>query len=510
MNLRFFLLLLGLFSLLAVHLIFLDKLPSIETNEAWWADIAYQYSQEGTFRSSLLDGVSTFGENFVMAPRVVLYPEALVFKYFGVGLFQARIVGLLLYIGLVAVFYTLVKEMIPHAFIRFGIFFLFLVNPLILSAAHTSRPDYMFVALAFLGAFALVRKALLHARFQYWFLLIAGFLLGLAFEAHPLIAFTSAASMGIMIGIEIFQKRLKFLSLGYFIGGGLIGVIPLVLKILGNFDAWLSQVHLLSVDFFVPLVSFWPNIGAVLAEEGLRYLNLLRWQDMTLLLFASIPFLVYAAYHTKKERSFVVLLLTYPLVLAAISSAKAETYLVPLFSLILLFWGIFLSQRFSRFGEEKKRESARVFKVAFFVSLFFLVFLSLQSIEKEIFWNQQEIFTVVKEAVGSQPEDIMIVGEFIWWFGLSDSNYRATHWLWQKEFQDDLHVGEVLLEQKPVILLVDNIWLSRYTRNNPHHRYWHAWRQGEQEELFQFTNNHCQDISAGAADALRMVVYKCP
>jgi 4-amino-4-deoxy-L-arabinose transferase-like glycosyltransferase len=503
-----FLLALGFFLLLAAHLVFLDKFPPIDTNEPWWGDIAQQYNETGMFRSSLLDGVSSFGQNFVMAPRVVLFPEALVFKYFGIGLFQARIVSLLLYLGLVVVFWILLQKMIPHTFIRMGAFFLFLVNPLVISVAHTNRPDYVFVALAFLLAFLLVKKSLEGARFQYWYLSAAGLFVGLAGEAHLLSAFVSALSLGAMIITEVFQKRLHIFSLGFFIGGGLLGVIPLAVKVIGNFDMWREQVRIFAVDYFIPVISLWPNVVSMFAEEGIRYLSLVRWLDITFLLFLGIPILAFIAFRVKKERSFAVLILVYALGLSAVTSHKHVYYFFPIAPFIFLFWGRALSERFKRIFDAKDRWGVTMFKLVFALFLAPSIFLSIHAVEKETFWNQSYFLASVKEVIAHEPKDTLVVGEFAWWFGFYEYDYRATHWLWQRELQDDLYVGEVLSERKPVILLVDRLWLSRYTEEE-RWRYWHAWREGEQEELFRFTKEQCEDISSEMSKSLRMTVYKC-
>ncbi|HEX9722172.1 MAG TPA: hypothetical protein VGA53_02805 [Candidatus Paceibacterota bacterium] len=508
MNIRLVFLTLGIFLFFAIHLFFLDKFPFVETNEAWWADIANQYSKTGAFRSSLLDGVSSFGQNYVLAPRIVLFPQALIFEHFGVGLFQARMVGFFIYLALVGVFFLAAKQLIPNAFIRNGIFLLFLVNPLIISAVHTSRPEFALVALAFLGAFLVIRKAVLQMRFRYWALCAAGALVGLVAELHALTAFAAAVGLGVALLVEVAQKRLPLFSIVPFVGGGFFGLIPLGMKIALNFTMWREQLEIYSVDYYYPIVSWWPNVGRMLLEEGIRYLNLLRWFDTTLLLFLAVPVLAVFAFHRKQERALVVLISIYAFTLAAISIHKYVHYLVPAAPFVFLLVGVWLSYFITRLAEKTNEWTVTMAKVSFVLFLIPSVFLSLWAMQKETLWNQAEIFAATRGFISEEPKDTLVVGEFIWWFGLYEYDYRATHWLWQREFQDDLHVAEVLSEQLPVILFIDRNWLSRYTTESQW-TYWHSWREGEQEELFRFTREHCKVLQPETARTLGMNVYKC-
>lgn len=201
-----------------MHLYSLDKAPNpVQMDEPWLSDAALQFLKNGRF------GFSVFGDLFgldkdVGFGNIFLFAEAMMFKVFGFGLYQARLVSFLSGLLLIWFTYLLGKKLYDR---RIGIMsaVLFSLSGMFVDVSHLARQEMM---LALFMAASLYLYLLAKEKRSKILYFITGLLLALSLDVHP-----NGVAMIMGIGVlflweyksKVFkQKSFWFILFGLFLG----------------------------------------------------------------------------------------------------------------------------------------------------------------------------------------------------------------------------------------------------------------------------------------------------
>jgi 4-amino-4-deoxy-L-arabinose transferase-like glycosyltransferase len=168
----------GLMSIgLILGLANLDRMPPLWWDEGWTLTVARTWVERGEY-GRLLNGAAT--SPYLAASYVVVMPIALSFKLLGVGIWQARLVGVLYTFGALGLMFFLAKRLYNRA-IAFGTLFVLLLmlyppelHPLIVGRQVLGEMPSQFFLLAGYTFFYLALRR------RFWWLPLGLFMWGIA------------------------------------------------------------------------------------------------------------------------------------------------------------------------------------------------------------------------------------------------------------------------------------------------------------------------------------------
>jgi len=215
-------LLLGVYGAVFVlmHLYSLDKAPNaVNVDEPWLSDAALQFLKNGRF------GYSVFGDLFgldkdVGFGNIHLFAEAMMFKLFGFGLYQARLVSFLSGLCLIWVTYLLGKRLYDR---RTGVMsaVLFSLSGMFVDVSHLARQDMM---LALFMAASLYLYLLAREKRSKILYFITGLLLALSLDVH-LNGVAMIVSIGVLFLWEYKSNVFREKFFWFFVSGLFLGVM---------------------------------------------------------------------------------------------------------------------------------------------------------------------------------------------------------------------------------------------------------------------------------------------
>jgi len=203
-----------------MHLYCLDKAPNpVHLDEPWLSDAALQFLKNGRF------GFSIFGDLYgldkdVGFGNIHLFAEAMMFKLFGFGLYQARLVSFLSGLLLIWFTYLLGKKLYDR---KTGIMsaVLFSLSGMFVDVSHFARQEMM---LALFMAASLYLYLLAKEKRSMILYFITGLLLALSLDVHP-----NGVAMIVFIRVlflwEYKSKVFKEKSFWFILCGLFLGVI---------------------------------------------------------------------------------------------------------------------------------------------------------------------------------------------------------------------------------------------------------------------------------------------
>lgn len=205
---------------LLMHLYSLDKAPNpVQIDEPWLSDAALQFLKNGRF------GFSIFGDLFdldkdVGYGNIHLFAEAMTFKLFGFGLYQARLVSFLSGLLLIWFTYLLGKKLYGR---KTGIMsaVLFSLSGMFVDVSHFARQEMM---LALFMAASLYLYLLAKEKRSKILYFITGLLLTLSLDVHPN-GIAMIISIGVLFLWEYKSKVFKEKSFWFILAGLFLGII---------------------------------------------------------------------------------------------------------------------------------------------------------------------------------------------------------------------------------------------------------------------------------------------
>jgi len=203
-----------------MHLYSLDKAPNaVFIDEPWLSDAALQFLKNGRF------GFSIFGDLFgldkdVGFGNIHLFAEAMMFKLFGFGLYQARLVSFLSGLLLIWFTYLLGKKLYDR---KTGIMsaVLFSLSGMFVDVSHFARQDMM---LALFMAVSLYLYLFAKEKRSGILYFITGLLLALSLDVH-LNGVAMIVSIGVLFLWEYKSKVFKEKSFWFILAGLFLGTI---------------------------------------------------------------------------------------------------------------------------------------------------------------------------------------------------------------------------------------------------------------------------------------------
>ena len=203
-----------------MHLYSLDMAPNpVQMDEPWLSDAALQFLKNGRF------GFSIFGDLFSLDKdvgygNIHLFAEAMMFKLFGFGLYQARLVSFLSGLLLIWFTYLLGKKLYDR---RTGIMsaVLFSLSGMFIDVSHFARQEMM---LALFMAASLYLYLLAKEKRSKILYFITGLLLALSLDVH-LNGVAMIISIGVLFLWEYKGRVFKEKSFWFILCGLFLGVI---------------------------------------------------------------------------------------------------------------------------------------------------------------------------------------------------------------------------------------------------------------------------------------------
>jgi len=251
---------------LALYLVFgigraLTNMPWCD--EAWFASSSVNLVRHGFIGNTLMidagGPLESIKDHTYWQPPLYFLAEALVFKTFGVGLFQARLLSVFFgLIGLIAVFYICRKTSLQSPVMSLLVVVLVAVDYFYLNIASDARMDMMSASLAFL---ALAMYFCLRERNFSIALLISNTLVCLSGLSHP----NGILGLIMLWGLIIFLDRRR-LGTRYV----LVCLVPYIIGAIG-WGLYITQ------DFHAFKSQFFANM---FRPESETYVNGLKWASV--------------------------------------------------------------------------------------------------------------------------------------------------------------------------------------------------------------------------------------
>ncbi len=313
----------------------LTRWPALINDEGreaniFWAATGADPSAE---RMNAHRGFPTWGNGGIQG-----FTAGLIFRAAGVGVFQARLTSLLWAAGLLLATYALGRYYWGRAAGLAAVILLAVSDPFLVSS-HTLRPDVQVITLV-LASVLLAEIAV--ARSQPRWMLLAGYLLGLAFDVHP-----NTLGLMPMVGAVLLvrqgwgfwrQPHIRFLIVGLVLAAAQYLLFRFVPDP-GGFIAGLR--YWVGVDKAPPAGREGGGFGALLGNELARYWDYFGEEQLELALVAVgvLAALVWAARGDRGSRVILLGLVAAFVFFVVAVSTKSKYYMLLTYPFYMLFVG---------------------------------------------------------------------------------------------------------------------------------------------------------------------------
>lgn len=406
----------------------LTKYPKLWMDEAWFINPAFNLAFHGFFGTTMMPTFHNIGHFTYWQMPCYMILLAISFKLIGFGIFQARIVSVLLGFFTVLFTYMLAHELFSK---KVGLLaaLLLIFNPLFFTVARQVRMDIAVACFTVIGLYFLI-KALKTNKYSYYFL--TGIFAILSFLSHPDGIF-SIISIVLIYGIckvDLKNHKIEFKlkEILYLILGPILLIMPYLYYISWDFQAFLGQYKAnITSSATTPL-------NNIISEVN-RYGILIGFIKVTtswfalLLIIAALYLTLLASIHLVKNREkfnykFLIIVLAVHVILLAV--LVSQKYAIWYFGIILPYWFIFISLIFKvRFNYNKSlRTIITVFLVTILLINTFGVFNIIYSTKN---YDYQ---TVQPEIQGYIPNGSIVIGDPEYWVTLHNNyTYYDYHYM---------------------------------------------------------------------------------
>jgi 4-amino-4-deoxy-L-arabinose transferase-like glycosyltransferase len=407
---------LGLVAVVAyvlVGLVTLSHVPLVWMDEPWYTQPAWSFATNGTFAQPMFPGLHGLDVSNVAYGRIYLAAVAAVFKVFGVGPFQARLISFVAGLFVIGITY-LIGRRLWDASAGVIAALLLAVSQVFVLQTHDARPEILQLALSLAALWALLRSEDSH-RLRWLF--AAGLISAMTADVHLNGVITPIAIGAFLLargGRTTTLEDLAALSAG--VGVGVIWWFAVhVLPDPGLFaDQW---AHVWSSILPVTTLLFAPL--AVLLGEVRRYLVVALFMgNFTWILpvLSGVGIWILLRYHRDSAvRALVVAMGVHVVAMALIVSNKTETYAVLIWPSLCLVAG--------RWIEVALPRRLRITSLSAVVMVSILALLrtavSLWPADYDAFVGR------LRNVI---PDGSIVQGEPTFWFGFVDDGYVADHY----------------------------------------------------------------------------------
>jgi len=380
-----------------------DSTPYIRTDEGWFAEGSYTLATEGYYGSNMFRGYYGAEKAFHFHPPFHYVILAAIFKLFGFGILQGRLLSLILSFISLFIFYKILALLFPNEEKNIKLFpiLLILTTPIFYAVAKCIRPENSVLFFVLTTYYLLIR--FFHVKRNTYLIFIAGITSACAIITNisGIFIFLFAVSLFIFKDL-IEEKDLKTTIKNIFIYG-LGFAIP--------FAIYLSWV-----------ISSWPEFyGQVIIQRGLEGSKLLQKLLGFILQKTKVtPYLlsliIFIGYALKKNKSiftsdyFVFYLL--PIILF-IGKLTLFPHINPLYSFVLLPF-IYLNLIYIFLKTKKSFFLAAIFSLLIFVNSYGLV--TYYNLYKDYDYN-----SYINKITQHIPKGNIVLGNVSLYIGLHES-----------------------------------------------------------------------------------------
>lgn len=431
-------LIIGVISLLANSL-FLDRTPPVTFDEVGYASPAYELLFHGKLATKVFKGFMKLEDYTFWQPPLYFVVLSLVYKFFGFGMIQTRMVGIFFYGVCVVLIFLISMQMFRDIKIAILGAILLALDPIFVQYSRHGRMDTLSIGLALIAVYLY----LLHViRRQYTegsvrsmrMLAIAGLCMGLAILAHPLGVMTFIG-LSVAIYLDYYYVGRRFLNLLSFWFAITIVLLFWFIYILHNPSLFIKQ-------FFWHVSQHTNRLGpiqALFAEINDRYIEgYNRYPFVFISAMIGLYLIIFDQNRIDRphKKLFLTLVLV-DMVFLAVVVLKVPwflPYIAPWFSMA----GSFFLVRFWEITKHSRRKTIR----ALYYSWIFLVGVNLlltglpaRYAVALIQWDGRDVFRFNQEIGKYIPPGSEVLGPYTLWYGLiaSGSNlyslemYGNTH-----------------------------------------------------------------------------------
>ena len=398
--------------ILVINAITLLRYPAPNSDDAWMASRAWEFTKSGNSFGPLDIGVLDRYEDYEnFYPWLSSAIQSLGIRLFGTpSLLAIRFVSIIFgSILLIAVYWIGIaldgKQLgiLCVAFTAFSLAFLL--------SSHLGRPDIIAATFGYIG----IALYLNNRSANIWISVLVGLIVSLAFEVHP-----NAIIFSLTIATLFFYKYkwniVRKIDFWGFIAGGMIGIlIYLYLHVFPNPQTFISLYKIVFSSTHIP-----PIFTADLED---------LWQAipaMGLLLVYTYPLIIlgfWAVFRFRKQRP------TYITILLVINTALILSFTLLVRNKFLLYYAIYFSPGLTMlvaafFNDFVKSPTRNQFEYNFRLTIVSLICLLplFQVIKFDPPPNYQQVQLRVNQAV---KPGATIMGNQLYWFGLRDHRYYS-------------------------------------------------------------------------------------
>lgn len=461
------------FIFLVFNIFSITKYPPVAADEAWMNESAWNFLKAGNFNEPMFSGLIEFKNGYFAFGRLYLAIQAAVFKVFGLGFWQARL------LSLVAGFVCLwLVYLIAARFYGQGVgllaTFLFALSGLFFFTAHNGRPEMLLTAAALLAFYLYVQARRKSARSLFF---LTGLVAALSLDVHLNGVFLPLALAFFFIVDEKGAFwRSQFFWL--FVSGATLGLIYwAAVHILPDAKLFLVQASNelnIKPHRALQISAEWKRYGGqYLFDRQLRANPL----EAAFLLLA----LAYGAWKmTAKEAKLLIIIFAYVAVMAILIGDKSGLYLVTLLPFAYILLAKLLADIYSAVSHQPL---LRIVSIA--LSTIIIVVFAGQIAFLTYEFRRSDYNGYVKRVGRLIPAKAVVMGQPVLWYGLADHPYYSTYYLQrvladQKKVKDKLghNFADVLRLKKVRYFIADSYYMDHQLR-------WHKKFRGRVIKYFR-------------------------
>lgn len=316
---------------IAINLATLCKFPALWRDDVYMSDPAWQFVQNGSFSSGI-----GFPEGLVIYGGIYVMSLALIFKLFGYGLYQARIVSFLSGLFATLFVYLIGKKLFDR---KVGLMaaVLFILSKQFLINSHWARQEMLLTLFITIAVYLY-----LSARDRKSLFFFCGLVASLSADVHPN-GFMLPIVFGTLFLFDYKLKIFKQTGFWFYLGGVIVGILYwLIIHIIPYPALFWQEWSILKSAYNLPLLSG-KNLIGLLNWEAERYIKYFKYiwvgekyfniLEISLFLIA----LIFGARRGLKSKKIIlIIILTFIFSFSLLIAHKSVFYLVYLYPFFML------------------------------------------------------------------------------------------------------------------------------------------------------------------------------
>ena len=397
-------------------LLTLAEFPLVWRDEAWYAQSAWAFADQGTFALPMFADLSGFDRDNVVYGRTYLAAVAAIFEVFGLSPYTARLISFVSGLVAITAVFGIGRELWNPKVGAIAAVFM-AVTPNFVLQSHDARPEMMVVAFWTTAFYLVLSGDRLHSG---WRLFLAGLIAALTADVHLNGAIVAPALFVVLLLRRSPPRGLVVFSLGAILGGlwwVFVHVLP---------DPALMREQSGTFGFGLPVSEVLTEPLKVILLEIARYVLVEPRMSVIILALAVIAAVVLLV--KRRDRALITLLsfgLVFHVFMTLFSGTKVPFYAVLLLPLAALLVArlVDISPRPLAWG---------VSGLLVVTSLFSVGTIAIDQVPADY----DAYIARLREHV---PDGATIQGEPTIWYGFADHPLIATpYFLWAGPYEEEV------------------------------------------------------------------------